>query len=722
MNSVNKLNKNDVKGKTEKSKPKYRAGQKSEGTEKQPPKPKTTRKTQDSAEVSTKKSLVPIIIMIIMFIIAIGFALVLAPIYVNLGLQADFSEFGGEQSLIIPFFYLAVILIFTGIILLITRKRKGSFIKYAFLGVICLSMMYVFYAVFDAVFFPLPPQKWSDEVELEGGISVIYIADLVGDNKEEIIIGTNTGYIEIYDHNRNLMWSTAPEQKLPTAIQDLVVVDLNQNGKMDLIVVSGNVNIFEFENIDGNYRFNYTWGTSRIDITSLAVIPNYPIRSNISLGRIPAVIVGYSSITGDSSGLMVISYYDNRYNSNILNNSLITDFPIFDLSYGIFNDSQVSELYIGSDKGIFSIGDPLNPTQPRQIIHNSNKIIEIIIVNIDNKGPAELVFWDETGYLSIYEANNQKPWWEKDVGKYIGGVVVEDFFEIQENKFKDKELVVSVDGRGYIYYSDDGFLNNKIEFTSDTGRLDRDATGLASGMLDDNDDIDILVGHSKGFKHYQYIHYSRSDVPCFIGLVVAIVISVFLFYHPEWYIVDIVGIIVAGGVTALIGISIGLLPLLVLLIILAIYDAISVYKTKHMVSLADKVMEFKLPILLVVPKKRGYSFLRQKGLQEQLDEGEEREAMFIGLGDIIIPGTLVISAFHFLPVTSSWFGLDGNLLVAIFTLVGTLLGFSALMHFVLKGNPQAGLPLLNTGAILGFFISNFMIYQDITFGLVLPFG
>jgi presenilin-like A22 family membrane protease len=96
--------------------------------------------------------------------------------------------------------------------------------------------------------------------------------------------------------------------------------------------------------------------------------------------------------------------------------------------------------------------------------------------------------------------------------------------------------------------------------------------------------------------------------------------------------------------------------------------------------------------------------------------------MFIGLGDIIIPGTLVISSFNFLPADPTSIGISANFLVAIFTLVGTLVGFSVLMRFVLKGNPQAGLPLLNTGAILGFLISNFVIYQDITFGLTIPFG
>ena len=110
-------------------------------------KPESEPEPKEEAKI-TAGSLTPIIVMAIFFIISIGFAIILAPIYVNMGLQADFSEFGGEESLWIPVFYVVVILVFTAVILFVTRKRKGRFIKYAFLGVICLSMTYVFYAVF----------------------------------------------------------------------------------------------------------------------------------------------------------------------------------------------------------------------------------------------------------------------------------------------------------------------------------------------------------------------------------------------------------------------------------------------------------------------------------------------------------------------------------------------------------------------------------------------
>lgn len=198
-------------------------------------------------------------------------------------------------------------------------------------------------------------------------------------------------------------------------------------------------------------------------------------------------------------------------------------------------------------------------------------------------------------------------------------------------------------------------------------------------------------------------------------------VTVGLVKYPEWYVVDTAGFAVAAGVIAIVGISFGILPALLFLVALAVYDAIAVYKTRHMVTLADAVSGMRLPILLVVPKRLPYSFREQPGLQDQLDSGEERAAMFMGLGDVIIPGILVVSAFANLAAPATVLGVTGNLVVALATLVGTLVGFAALMRFVLTGRPQAGLPLLNAGAIGGYVLAYLLIFQDLTLGVVLPF-
>ncbi len=214
----------------------------------------------------------------------------------------------------------------------------------------------------------------------------------------------------------------------------------------------------------------------------------------------------------------------------------------------------------------------------------------------------------------------------------------------------------------------------------------------------------------------------QGNLATVLSLVVAALVGYALYKYPEWYIVDGVGIVIAAGVTAILGISFAILPTFLLLIFLALYDAWAVYRSKHMVTLADEMTSQRLPILLVMPKTKDYSYREQGSIKEQIDKGEEREAMFMGLGDIIIPGTLVVSAFTFLaapgfPATTV-LGIPSNLLIAVGTLIGALVGFSMLMRFVMKGNPQAGLPLLNGGAIAGYLITFALLYGGLYhFGL-----
>ena len=95
--------------------------------------------------------------------------------------------------------------------------------------------------------------------------------------------------------------------------------------------------------------------------------------------------------------------------------------------------------------------------------------------------------------------------------------------------------------------------------------------------------------------------------------------------------------------------------------------------------------------------------------------------MFMGLGDIVIPSLLVISASSFIDHGGIFFGLRAGLWVALGTIIGIMGGFIILMHFVNKGRPQAGLPLLNSGAIIGYLLSYLIVIRDFAFGINLDF-
>ena len=172
--------------------------------------------------------------------------------------------------------------------------------------------------------------------------------------------------------------------------------------------------------------------------------------------------------------------------------------------------------------------------------------------------------------------------------------------------------------------------------------------------------------------------------------------------YPEWYVIDTAGVLMGAAGAGIFGISFGIVPALLLLVVLAVYDAVAVYRTEHMLTLADGVMDLKLPVMFVVPRRAGYSFTAS---EEELKEEGGHDALFMGLGDAVIPGVLIASAAHFIDVPfAENFAVFG-------ALVGAVVGFALLMRKVAKGEPHAGLPLLNGGAIVGFFVGVFIVGQ-----------
>lgn len=183
-----------------------------------------------------------------------------------------------------------------------------------------------------------------------------------------------------------------------------------------------------------------------------------------------------------------------------------------------------------------------------------------------------------------------------------------------------------------------------------------------------------------------------------IGAVVGIGGVLLLKFYPEWFVIDAVGLITSAGCAAIFGISLSPLPVIVLLILLVVYDYVAVHKTKHMLTLADGVMQQKMPIMFIVPKKLKYSYARE-GLVIQ-DKKEERGAYMLGLGDVIFPGVLVVSAQVFCEGLAV-FGIE---LPALGAFVGAVLGMILLAIPMKSGKPQPGLPLINGCAIVGFII------------------
>ena len=186
---------------------------------------------------------------------------------------------------------------------------------------------------------------------------------------------------------------------------------------------------------------------------------------------------------------------------------------------------------------------------------------------------------------------------------------------------------------------------------------------------------------------FYFIYPSLSAV---FALIISILMIILLFIHPEWYVIDVFSVFLAGGITAIFAISFSVELIFIFLIVLACYDALSVYKTRHMIKLAETITAENLPLLVIFPKKSSYSYLKSKF-------GGERDAIYMGLGDLIMPGMLITAAYLLM-------GYSGFLI----TLIGALCGYIVLMKLITKG-PQPGLPYLNGGAIFAYLISYFLL-------------
>ena len=218
-----------------------------------------------------------------------------------------------------------------------------------------------------------------------------------------------------------------------------------------------------------------------------------------------------------------------------------------------------------------------------------------------------------------------------------------------------------------------------------------------------------------------------------VGIGLAILLMTALIIRPEWYIVNTVGVLVGAGVIVMLGVTFVPTLIVIFMVLAAIYDAWAVYRSKHMLDLADTMIGLNLPILLVAPQESGYSMLDEKdSINPERKEAKveanktpsedqpklvkrkkPKEAMFMGLGDVIFPGMLVISCVNYIS--------ESGLAVGISALIGGLVGYFVLMTYVASGRPQAGLPLLNGGAILGYIIGGLIFVGSAAFSFGISF-
>jgi len=161
-----------------------------------------------------------------------------------------------------------------------------------------------------------------------------------------------------------------------------------------------------------------------------------------------------------------------------------------------------------------------------------------------------------------------------------------------------------------------------------------------------------------------------------IGILMAIILFTLRLWKKEnILLMNVVLIFTIPGIGSWLGASLDVLPSLILLLILALYDIIAVFGTKHMVTLAENA-KGKIPLMVAIPVGD-----RHLGL---------------GTGDLAIPLVFSVSLLR-----------EYTLANSVITSLGGCLGLIALFLYTTgkKDVVLPALPPITAGLLLGFGLS-----------------
>jgi presenilin-like A22 family membrane protease len=150
----------------------------------------------------------------------------------------------------------------------------------------------------------------------------------------------------------------------------------------------------------------------------------------------------------------------------------------------------------------------------------------------------------------------------------------------------------------------------------------------------------MLIATSSSIVFYAVLRLVLGyDVSTMVAIVMGLAFSGLKQLRPGFK--NAAAIMATAGVGVIFGVSLGILPLIIFLVFLSVYDYLSVFMTKHMVELANFVVKKDLAFTVTAraPPPR-------KGMKEQRID--------LGTGDMIAPVMLEVSALSISPVATAF--------------------------------------------------------------------
>lgn len=173
------------------------------------------------------------------------------------------------------------------------------------------------------------------------------------------------------------------------------------------------------------------------------------------------------------------------------------------------------------------------------------------------------------------------------------------------------------------------------------------------------------------------------------GFLIALGLTLLRYVLPYIIVQNILLLLGIAGVSSAFGSAFSWPTAMFVLLVLAIYDIIAVYGTKHMVAMFNGLLQKGVVFAIIIPESARWLF-------SKTEESTSKQGFyFLGTGDLALPGIFVAS------VARDNFGL------AIGAAIGSLVGMLATDLIFSRGQtkPMPALPPIVLGTILGFFIA-----------------
>ena len=171
-----------------------------------------------------------------------------------------------------------------------------------------------------------------------------------------------------------------------------------------------------------------------------------------------------------------------------------------------------------------------------------------------------------------------------------------------------------------------------------------------------------------------------------LAIFIALTLAIWKTFKPNLYIHNLTEIFIYGGLAAIFVPVLNVFSIIILLILISIYDAIAVWKTKHMISMAKFQSESNIFAGLLIP----YKSEKKIKVKEKISSGSQA---ILGGGDIGFPllfSGVMLKLFGYIP--------------AIITSLTAALALFTLFLLAEKKKFYPAMPFITVGCLIGYLI------------------